>query len=58
MLRHVPADERIGYFDGLRALRYRVFECEEDQYRGEELSRGDMSRWRHFDIVAVPEERV
>ena len=26
-------------------------------YRGEELNRNVMARWRHFDIFTVPEER-
>jgi FkbM family methyltransferase len=53
--KHMPARERAGYFDDLRALGYRVFKCEEDVYRGEELRRpDDLSRWRHFDIFAVP----
>jgi FkbM family methyltransferase len=55
--KHLPSSERAGYFDDLRALGYRVFKCEETVYRGEELRRpGDLSRWRHFDIFAVPEE--
>lgn len=54
--KHLPAGERSGYFDDLRALGYRVFKCEEDVYRGEELRQpGDLMRWRHFDIFAVPE---
>jgi FkbM family methyltransferase len=55
--KHMPAAERAGYFDDLRRLGYRIFKCEEDVYRGEELRRpDDLMRWRHFDIFAVPEE--
>ena len=54
--KHLPAAERTLYFDDLRALGYRVFRCGDDDYRGEELNRNDMTRWRHFDIFAVPEE--
>ena len=55
--KHMPADERRGYFDDLRALGYRLYKCEEVEYRGEPLRQpGDLSRWRHFDVFAVPEE--
>jgi FkbM family methyltransferase len=55
--KHLPADQRAGYFDDLRGLGYRVFKCEDNVYRGEELRRpDDLMRWRHFDIFAVPEE--
>jgi FkbM family methyltransferase len=55
--KHLPSHERAGYFEELRGLGYRVFKCEEDVYRGEELRRpDDLSRWRHFDIFAMPEE--
>jgi hypothetical protein len=33
-----------------------VFKCGETEYRGEELGRGDLMRWKHFDVFAVPEE--
>jgi FkbM family methyltransferase len=53
--KHLSAQERAGYFDDLRGLGYRVFKCEEHLYRGEELLRPeDLTRWRHFDIFAVP----
>jgi FkbM family methyltransferase len=55
--KHLPPDQRTGYFDDLRALGYRVFKCEEGpQYRGQELGRDDLSRWQHFDVFAIPEE--
>jgi FkbM family methyltransferase len=54
--RHLPAGERISYFDDLRQLGYRVFKCEEYAFRGEELGPADLSRWKHFDVFAVPRE--
>jgi FkbM family methyltransferase len=54
--KHLPTAERARYFDDLRAWGYRVFKCEEQQYRGEELGSRDVDRWRHFDIFAIPEE--
>ena len=54
--KHLPDEERIGFHADLRELGYRVFKCEETEYRGEELGSGDMGRWKHFDIFAVPEE--
>ena len=54
--KHLSGEEREGYYDDLRALGYRVYRCGELQYRGDELSRSDMSRWPHFDVFAVPEE--
>jgi FkbM family methyltransferase len=56
--KHLSADQRAGYYDDLRGLGYRLFKCEEvGKYRGQELGRGDLSRWKHFDVFAVPEER-
>jgi FkbM family methyltransferase len=54
--KHVPEAERAGYYTDLRELGYRVFKCEEFEYRGEELGPDDLTRWRHFDLFAVPEE--
>jgi FkbM family methyltransferase len=55
--KHLPPDQRAGYFDDLRGLGYRVFKCEDGpEYRGQELGREDLSRWKHFDVFAVPEE--
>jgi FkbM family methyltransferase len=56
--KHLPPQERAGYFHDLRGLGYRVFKCEDDVYRGEELRRpDDLMRWRHFDIFCVPSEQ-
>lgn len=54
--KHLPAAERSGYYADLRQLGYRVFKCEDLEYRGEELGPDDLSRWKHFDVFAVPEE--
>jgi FkbM family methyltransferase len=54
--RHMPDEERAGYSDDLRALGYRIFKCDHHVARGQELARGDMARWQHFDILAVPDE--
>lgn len=56
--RHLSAGERRGYYDDLRTLGYRIFRCDEDDFRGEELGRNDMSRWRHFDVFAAPDEQA
>ena len=55
--KHMPADERAAYFDDLRGLGYVCFKCGEVDYQGEPLRRhSDLSKWRHFDMFAVPEE--
>ena len=55
--KHMPAAEREGYFEDLRRLRYRLYKCGEVEYRGEALrDAADLSKWRHFDVFAVPEE--
>ena len=54
--KHMPAAEREGYFADLRGLGYRLFKCGDVEYRGEELRDArDLSKWRHFDVFAVPE---
>jgi FkbM family methyltransferase len=55
--RHLSHQQRTAYHDDLRHLGYRLFKCEDGRdYRGQELGRGDLSRWKHFDVFAVPEE--
>jgi FkbM family methyltransferase len=54
--KHLPEGEREGFHADLRALGYRVFKCEETEYRGEERGPRDMTRGRHFDVFAVPSE--
>jgi FkbM family methyltransferase len=56
--KHLPAAERSAYYDDLRRLGYRVLKWEPGTALGQELQRGDLSRWRHFDVFAVPEERI
>jgi FkbM family methyltransferase len=48
-------ETRRGYYRDLRELGYRVhkFNSEED-YSGPELTEGDLMRWKHYDIFAVP----
>jgi FkbM family methyltransferase len=56
MYRHLSNEQRIGFFEDLRRLGYRVFKCEDGhQYRGDELGPSDLARWKHFDVFAVPE---
>ena len=55
--KHMSAEERSAYFNELRALGYWCFKCGDVEYRGEPLVRDDdMTKWRHFDVFAVPEE--
>ena len=46
--------ERIGFYDDLRRLGYRMFKYEEHDFQSLELSPGDLRRWKHFDIFAAP----
>ena len=55
--KHVSNPDRDAYEQDLRRLGYRLFKCEGDaEYRGEELGPGDLKRWKHFDVFAVPAE--
>ena len=57
--KHMPADERQGYFGDLRQLGYRLFKCGDVEYRGEPiLDAKEMSSWKHFDVFAIPDERI
>ncbi|HUM02933.1 MAG TPA: FkbM family methyltransferase [Thermoanaerobaculia bacterium] len=57
--RHLPEAERAGFYRDLRRAGYRVFKWESPAvFRGEELSERRMTAWRHFDLVAFPEEAV
>jgi FkbM family methyltransferase len=54
---HLPAEERRGYYQDLRALGYTVRKCNgEEDYFGPVLAEEDLLKWRHFDIFAVPGE--
>ena len=52
--KHLSKDERRGYHADLRGLGYRVFKCEDDRIEGRELEASDMTRWAHFDVLALP----
>jgi FkbM family methyltransferase len=56
--KHLADEERLGYFDDFRRVGYRLFRCEADERRGEELTRDEMTGSRHFDAFAVPAEMV
>jgi FkbM family methyltransferase len=52
---HLAPEQRYGYFDELTALGYRIHKFNGDEdYQGLELTRDDMTRWEHYDILAVP----
>jgi FkbM family methyltransferase len=56
MYQHLSSEQRLAFYDDLCRLGYRVFKCENDRvYRGPELGPGDLWRWNHFDVFAVPE---
>lgn len=56
--KHLSNGDRDAYDHELRGLGYRLFKCEgEVEYRGEELAPGDLKRWKHFDVFAIPQER-
>jgi FkbM family methyltransferase len=52
--KHLPSEERVAFFRELRGLGYRIFKCDDDGYRGQQLTEKDMDRWRHFDIFCEP----
>jgi hypothetical protein len=54
--KHLPSHERAEFYNELRDLGYRLFRCHATTYRGEELGRDDIMRWRHFDVFAIPDE--
>jgi len=54
--KHLSNQERDAYDADLRRLGYRLFKCEDLAYRGAELAPGDLTRWKHFDVFAVPGE--
>ncbi len=56
--KHLPGSERDAYDADLRRLGYRLFKWGELEYRGEELAPGDLRRWTHFDVFAIPRERL
>ena len=56
--KHLSTEQRDQYEADLRRLGYRLFKCRDVDYRGRELAPGDFRRWKHFDVFAVPQERV
>jgi len=56
--RHMPQEQREGYYRDLRDLGYRVHRFNDDEdYLGEELSGADLMKWEHFDVFAVHESK-
>jgi FkbM family methyltransferase len=57
MYKHTPESERRGYYRDLRELGYTLYkvESEEDDYRARPLGEGDVMKWSHYDVFAVPE---
>ncbi|HSY74476.1 MAG TPA: FkbM family methyltransferase [Dongiaceae bacterium] len=57
--RHLPEEQRRGYFDDLAAMGYRIHKFGGDEnYQGGELTSSDMMNWEHFDIFAVPKNHL
>jgi len=54
--KHLSPGDRDTYEAKLRAMRYRLFKCADLDYREIELGPGDLRRWKHFDVFAVPSE--
>jgi FkbM family methyltransferase len=56
--KRLDQSEREALYDTLVALGYDCFKLasETEDLRGEMLQRGAMMRWKHFDIVALPQE--
>lgn len=55
--RHLPVPERIGFLRDLKEAGYRVFKWESPAvFQGEELSEATMTKWKHFDLVALPSQ--
>jgi FkbM family methyltransferase len=56
VFRKLVTSERHALFDLLRGVGYRVHRyCDDAQPLGQHLGRHDMTREKHFDILAVPE---
>jgi FkbM family methyltransferase len=54
--KHLTGADRDGYEADLRRLDYRLYKWGDEDYRGVELAPGDLKRWRHFDVFAVPND--
>jgi FkbM family methyltransferase len=57
MYKHTPESERRGYYRDLRELGYTLYkvESEEEDYRARPIAEGDVMKWSHYDVFAVPE---
>ena len=54
--KHLPLDQRQGYWADLHQLGYRIHKFQDDEHPiGEEISAPQMGSWPHFDLFAVPE---
>ena len=54
--KHLSHADRDAYDQDLRRLGYRLFKCDDDAgYKGEELRPGQLTRFKHFDVFAMPE---
>lgn len=55
VFRYLAAKNRHALFDLFSGMGYEVFHYEEGQtLQGQRMERGDMTREKHFDILAVP----
>ena len=53
--KHLSPERRITYYRQLSDLGYVIHRWESDEnYYGQVLADGDMMRWLHFDVFAVP----
>lgn len=52
-------EQRMGLYETLRNLDYHVFRVRgADDYRGDEITPDNVSRWPHYDIFCVPAEET
>ncbi len=62
---HRSEAERVAYYRWFRDLGYHLYKTNEvsgqlgeEQYAAVALAEGDVMRWKHLDMFAVPDERV
>lgn len=55
--KHLPREERVGYYRDLRDLGYELFRIEGDDadYRSRRVAECELMNWSHFDMFASPE---
>ena len=57
MYKHTPEAERRGYYRDLRELGYSLHRIESEvDYSTTPLDEGDVMKWSHFDVFAIPEK--